>query len=142
MAHVTLIGEKLAKKGNEFIYLGPQNDCKNCNLKTACFNLKPGRKYKITKIRENRHNCKIHEGKTAVIEVEEQPITITTPKNLKQGEEIKITKTGCIHIGCINYEFCSNPYLQKEKTYKITKIIEEKIECPKELELQKVEITD
>ena len=37
MPLVTLIGEKLAKKDFEFIYLGPINDCRNCKLKTVCF---------------------------------------------------------------------------------------------------------
>ena len=141
MAHVTLIGEKLAKKDNEFIYLGPQNDCKNCKLKTACFNLKTGRTYKITKIRENRHKCKIHEGKTAVIEVEEQPLILTINSNLKQGQQTKITKKNCSYKGCAYYEYCTNNYLQ-EKNYNITKIIEDNIQCPKGLNLNKAELSD
>ena len=50
MPLVTLIGEKLAIEDAEFTYLGPQNDCRNCKLKTVCFNLKPGRRYKITTV--------------------------------------------------------------------------------------------
>ena len=71
MALVTLIGERLADKDKEFIYIGPNNECKNCKLKTVCFNLKPGKKYKITKIRDKRHNCNIHAGNAIVVEVQE-----------------------------------------------------------------------
>ena len=71
MPLVTLIGEKLAKENEEFIFLGPQNDCKNCKLKTVCFNLKQNCRYKITKVREKRHSCSLHDGNAAVIEVQE-----------------------------------------------------------------------
>ena len=69
MTLVTLIGERLAKEDEEFIYLGPNNDCRRCKLKTVCFNLKPGRRYKIIDIRDKRHSCELHEGNAAVVEV-------------------------------------------------------------------------
>ena len=56
MVLVTLVGERLANEDEEFVYLGPNNECKNCKLKTVCFNLKPGRQYKIIKVREKQHN--------------------------------------------------------------------------------------
>jgi uncharacterized protein (UPF0179 family) len=71
MPLVTLIGEKLANEGAEFLYLGPNNGCRNCKLKTVCFNLKTGKKYKITKIRDKRHNCNIHDENVQVVEVQE-----------------------------------------------------------------------
>ncbi len=40
MTLVTLIGEKIAEEDMEFTYIGPNNDCRNCKLKTVCFNLK------------------------------------------------------------------------------------------------------
>lgn len=140
MPLVTLIGEKLAKKETEFIYLGPNNECRNCKLKTVCFNLKPGRKYKITNVRDKRHNCNVHEGTTAVVEVQEMPIITAIDKKHSEGDETKISVKDCNSIGCINYELC-NIILQKDKKYKITKIYG-KIECPLGYELQKVEISD
>lgn len=71
MPLVTLIGEKLANEGEEFIYLGPNKECGNCKLKTVCFNLKPGRTYKITKIRDKRHSCNVHDENVIVVEVQE-----------------------------------------------------------------------
>ena len=47
MVLVTLIGKKLAKVGNEFVYLGITQKCRNCRLKTVCSNLQEGRTYKI-----------------------------------------------------------------------------------------------
>jgi uncharacterized protein (UPF0179 family) len=71
MPLLTLIGNRLAKEGNEFIYIGPNNECRNCKLKTVCFNLKPGKNYKITKLRNKRHDCKVHDGSAIAVEVKE-----------------------------------------------------------------------
>ena len=141
MPLVTLIGEKLAKEGNEFVYLGPNNECRNCKLKTVCFNLKLGRHYKITKIREKRHNCKIHDGTATVIEVQELPLFAAIEKKLSAGDSTKIEKRDCRNIGCNHYNLCCNIALQNDKIYKITKTYNI-IDCPIGNELQKVELID
>jgi uncharacterized protein (UPF0179 family) len=73
MPLITLIGEKLANKGTKFKYLGPNNGCENCKLKKLCFNLKQNSIYKITKIRDKRHDCNVHEENVTVVEVQELP---------------------------------------------------------------------
>jgi len=140
MSLVTLIGEKLAKKEKEFTYLGPNNECRNCKLKTVCFNLKPGRTYKITNVRDKRHNCNVHDGAVTVVDVKEMPIMAAIDKKLSEGSESTIENKECNSIGCVNYEFCS-VILQKDKKYKITKIYES-IECPIGYELQKAELSE
>ena len=140
MPLVTLIGEKIAKKDAEFVYLGPNNECKNCKLKTVCFNLKTGRKYKITNVRDKKHNCNVHEGTAAVIEVEELPIVASVDKKIGEGNTTKIEKKSCNSIGCCYYEIC-NITLQKDKNYTVIKIFEE-IDCPLGYELNKVELKE
>ena len=140
MTLVTLVGEKIAKEGNEFIYMGPNNECRNCKLKTVCFNLKPGIHYEITKVRDKRHNCNVHEGNAVVVEVQEMPIITAIDKKLSEGSTSTIEKKECRNIGCLYYEICNNPALQKDKNYKITKIFES-IDCPIGYELQKAEFT-
>ena len=46
----------------------------------------------------------------------------------------------CRSPGCVHYEIC-NVNVQKDKKYKIKKIIE-KIDCPLGNELNKVELSD
>jgi uncharacterized protein (UPF0179 family) len=140
MVLVTLIGEKLAKVENIFTYIGPNNECRNCKLKTVCFNLKTGRKYKITSIREKRHNCNVHEGVVVVVEVTEMPIITSGDKKLSKGSKGKIEKKECNNIGCDHYEIC-NIELQKEKEYTITDTFEI-IECPLGYDIKKVELSD
>ena len=141
MTLVTLIGEKLAKEDEEFIYLGPNNDCRGCKLKTVCFNLKPGRRYKIIDIRDKRHSCGLHEGNAAVVEVQELPIIAAIDKELTEGKTAKIERKECKNIGCNNFELCNNLALQKDRNYKITKIYEG-LDCLIGYELQKAELTD
>lgn len=140
MPLVTLIGEKLANKEAEFIYIGPNNECRNCKLKTVCFNLKTGRKYKITNIRDKRHNCNIHEGTVAVVEVQEMPILMAIEAKLSEGSKTKINSKECRSIGCVNYELCSIT-LNKDKNF-IVKKVYERIDCPIGYDLQKAEISE
>ena len=141
MALVTLICEKLAVEGEEFTYLGANNECKNCKLKTVCFNLKPGRQYKITKIRDKQHNCSIHEGNVIVVEVSEMPILASINERSEEGTQAKVNKQECKNIGCDYFEVCTNITLQRGKIYTIKKVFE-KIDCPVGHELYKVELTD
>jgi uncharacterized protein (UPF0179 family) len=141
MPLVTLIGEKLASEGNEFIYLGPINDCRNCKLKTVCFNLKKGRLYEIKKIRDKQHNCNVHDGRVVAAEVKEMPLFAAVDENLKEGAKSEISKIECRSIGCLYFELCNNIAIQKEKKYTVVKIYE-KIECPKDKKLNKAELTD
>ena len=140
MPLVTLIGEKLAKKDNEFVYIGPNNECRNCKLKTVCFNLKKGRKYKIIGIRDKKHNCSVHEGAAAVVEVSQLPIITSADKKLEEGSKSIIKNKECGSIGCVNYKIC-DVSLEKEKNYIIVKIFED-IKCPIGYELQKVELKE
>lgn len=74
---VTLIGTKLAKEGEEFVFLGPSKKCEECRLKNACTNLELDRRYKIEKVRnEIKHECFIHEDGVAVVEVRESSIPV------------------------------------------------------------------
>ena len=141
MPFVTLVGEKIASEGLIFMYLGPINECRNCKLKTVCFNLKKGRYYEITKIREKQHNCNVHDGRVVAVEVKEMPLFAAIDEDLKEGTKSEIEKIECKNIGCVYFELCNNLALQKEKKYNIVKILE-KINCPKNKKLNKAELTD
>ncbi len=141
MVLVTLVGEQLAVEGEEFTYLGSNSECRNCQLKTVCFNLKPGRDYRITKIRDKSHKCNIHEGMVIVVEVEELPLTVAITKELSEGTTTTVEKKDCKNIGCESYDICTNTALQNGKKYTIIKVYE-KIKCPRNYELYKVDVSD
>jgi hypothetical protein len=141
MVLVTLVGEQLAVEGKEFIYLGANSECRNCQLKTVCFNLKPGRNYRITKLREKSHDCNIHEGKVIVVEVEELPLTVAVSNEPSEGATVTIEKKECKNIGCDSFDICTTTALQNGKTYTVKKVYE-KLSCPKNYQLYKVDVAE
>lgn len=141
MVLVTLVGEQLAVEGKEFIYLGANSECRNCQLKTVCFNLKPGRNYRITKLREKSHDCNIHEGKVIVVEVEELPLTVAVSNEPSEGATVTIEKKECKNIGCDSFDICTTTAIQNGKTYTVKKVYE-KLSCPKNYQLYKVDVAE
>ncbi len=72
---ITLIGSRLAKEGEEFIFMGESRECKKCKLKRTCMNLEPGRKYRVIKRKADTiHECFVHDGGVLTVEVESAPI--------------------------------------------------------------------
>ncbi|WP_297508810.1 UPF0179 family protein [Thermococcus sp.] len=101
MAIITLVGEKLAKPGLEFIFYGPAEPCKTCKLAGVCVgNLEPGRRYKILRVRSMpSHSCPLHEGKVRVVEVVEPSIEVAVePRLAIVGSIIQL-----------KFEECSDP---------------------------------
>ena len=141
MVLVTLVGEQLAVEGQEFTYLGANSECRSCQLKTVCFNLKAGRNYRIIKLREKSHECNLHEGKVMVVEVEELPLTVAVPPQPSEGATTTIDKKECRNIGCDSFDICATTTLQNGKTYTIRKVYE-RLTCPKNIELVKVDVTE
>ena len=130
MTIVTLIGESLAKKGKEIVYCGVILGCKDCKLKSACLNLEEGRRYVIKNVRDNKHECKIHEGGVRVVELEKVPVTVAmNQKNAVEGAMISFTPVVCHNLGCQYYKLCHPIGLKNGMKTKIMKVGNE-INCP------------
>ncbi|HHE75586.1 MAG TPA: UPF0179 family protein [Candidatus Aciduliprofundum boonei] len=127
---ITLIGQSLAKEGFEFQYRGPLLECRSCKLKNVCFNLDEGKWYRITKVRDKEHECKIHEGgKVVTVEVEEIPVPIAiSTKNVVEGETIAYKPINCKEYACEYYHFCHPLGLRDGFKIKIVKVVDN-IEC-------------
>ncbi len=98
MAIITLVGEKLARPGVEFIYYGPAEPCKTCKLAGVCVgNLEPGRRYKILRVRSMpSHSCPLHEGKVRVVEVVEPSMEVAIePRMAILGSVIRLRFEPC-----------------------------------------------
>jgi hypothetical protein len=141
MVIVTLVGVELAKEGMEFTYLGANNECRNCQLKTVCFNLKSGHSYRITKLRDKRHNCTVHEGQVVVVEVEELPLAGMTDQPIAEGASVKLKKTNCRNLSCNSYDVCTNPVIQQDRAYVVCKSLG-KVDCPKGFALFRVDVKE
>jgi uncharacterized protein (UPF0179 family) len=141
MGLVTLIGEQLAEKNTEFIFLEPHSDCSNCKLKTVCFNLKPYHRYKIIDVRDKRHNCTVHEGSAVVIEVEELPTITTVDKKIPPGSITQLEPRLCNQYSCEFFDQCTSKAIQKGKKYKINVIVQN-VECLTQHSLHLAEVIE
>jgi len=135
---ITLIGSKLAKTGNEFIYYGMLKECESCKSKKICHEgMVVGRRYRILGVRSADHPCGVHEGGVKVVEIQlsqEIPMLIESRKAL---EGLTLSDSiRCNNIVCENYFLC-NPEGLTEK-YRIIKVFKDKISCSKGYSLRKV----
>lgn len=140
MAKISLIGVDLAKEGLEFRFVGPLVGCAECRIKNVCFNLEPGRKYKITKVREKENPCFVYnKDRVATIEVEELPdyLNLQAGRKLQEGSSVTLKSMECDHYTCPQIETCNLIHM-REGSKAIIKKVEEKIECPKGYNMKKV----
>jgi uncharacterized protein (UPF0179 family) len=142
MANVTLVGEKWAVEGNEFIYLEPSSDCKDCKVKTVCFNLQEGRRYRIKSIRETRHPCKVHDAGVVAVEFEELPVKVAMEANkVMEGVVVTFSTNGCQNTACMHRRLCSQNFIKSDQKVKILTLCGE-LDCVEGKKLMAVEIEE
>ena len=130
MVLITLIGEHLAKEGEEFIYRGPLPECRDCKLKAICFNLEAGGRYRIKSVRTVEHECRMHEDHVRVVEVVKVPHKCALQqKRAMEGSTITFEDIKCKTLGCVHYQVCHPVGLEKAMKFKVARIDEE-ISCP------------
>ncbi len=125
MAIITLVGKDMAKEGLEFQYMGPLMECRGCKLKNVCFNLDEGKWYRVVKVRDKEHECRVHnDGKVVTVEVEEIPVPIlVAAKTVVEGEVLEYHRVSCHHADCEDRELCMPMGLRDGTKIKVVKIV-------------------
>lgn len=138
---VTLIGEKIAKVGLEFLYTGALSDCKDCKLRNVCFALDEGKQYKIIRVRDVKHDCEIHEGGARVVEVEKTDMQMLVESRLGiAGSTMTYTpRDRCLNFACDRYRLCFPLFVKPGERFKITSVVSE-VQCPEGLKLAEVRL--
>ncbi len=130
MVTVTLVGETQAKEGQMFVFVGPLTECRDCRLKTVCFNLQEGRTYIIKSVRTIHHDCKVHEGGVRVVEVEKAPIRTTIPARAAlEGTTYAWQGKECQNLGCSRYILCTPKGMKAAEKYRVVKVVGY-VDCP------------
>ena len=107
MVQITLVGERQATVGHEFVYRGPQPECRPCKVKAACLNQDLGRRYRIAKVRDVRHDCLLNEERARVVEVESTPPECSlSTRAAVEGAALAYEKIICANAACPNYRTC------------------------------------
>jgi len=140
MVIITLVGEFQAKKDETFIYIGPLSECRECKLKTVCFNLEIGRWYRVISLRDVRHECKVHEEGVRVTEVEPVEIFVSIPSVLAVDRaSFSYKPRKCSVLSCDNYRLCHPLGITAGNKFHITSV-EGDIKCEMGYSLKKVKI--
>lgn len=138
---ITLIGKELAKKGQEFVFLGPAEECNDCRFKSSCIgNLEEKRKYVIVDVRENEQKCPIHaEGSVVPVEVERAQIELlTTSKNIFEGSTFTFNSLECDE-NCDFHDLCfPDGLIENDKCIVLKNDGKHKQECKKGYKLNKL----
>ncbi len=137
---ITLIGSKLAKTGLEFLYVGEVEECNRCKFKNLCHGkLEKGRVYKIVSVRSSEHPCEIHNDGVKVVEVCYSNIILCVDtRKAIEGVVLQYSPNRCTNFECENYIFCHPEGIKEGDKFKITKILNEKVKCPKNNNFKKV----
>ena len=123
MVNITLIGESQAKDGAKFYFMGPQKECDGCKLRSVCLNLNEMSLYRISKLRDQMHDCALVGGKARVVEVEVMPQSSVVPKKYAmEGSVITFKGPECSRMDCKNYRICHPPGVVEGRKYSISKI--------------------
>lgn len=140
MVVVTLVGELLAKENEVIVYFGPLSECRECKLKTVCFNLDLGHWYKVVSVREVHHECKIHEEGVRVVEVEAFDIpAVIQSKIAVEGTMLKFESPKCSSISCANFRLCHPIGVSDGNKYTISSVFDD-VDCEEGKNLKRVHL--
>ena len=122
---ITLIGTKLAKVGNEFIFKGFVKECEPCKFNKTCLALNVGSKYRITGIRNGATlECFIHDSGVRAVEVIEAPIVLgIEARKVIKGSKIVYEPVVCDNFTCDNNGICHPAGLKKGDKFTVINVV-------------------
>lgn len=132
MGQVTLIGDKLAREGESFVFLGPGPACGDCRLQGPCLNLEPGHRYRVSKVRDVHHpdGCAYHEGGVRAVEVEPVSTDTSLPSRLAvEGSRVAYKRPVCSNHACAHFARC-HPLGLPDATKVRIRSLGSKLRCP------------
>lgn len=130
VAQITLVGERQAVAGHEFVYRGPQPECRECRVKAACLNQEAGRRYRVVRVRDVSHPCRLNEERARVVEVEAAPPECSLPaRGAVEGALVGYEPLVCANAACPNFRLC-HPVGVEQGTRLRIEFVGRELECP------------
>jgi hypothetical protein len=124
MTKVTLLGDRLAEPGTQFVYRGPSSACEGCPYRKQCLNLDEGVRYEVTGVRENAQllDCAVHDAGVRAVEVEPAPVVANVPsKGAYAGSKASLAGP-CPHTECPSHEYCVPEGAEFDQEYRIAEV--------------------
>ena len=127
MTTVTLIGDRLAEEGREFVYGGEAAGCEGCPYRSQCLNLTEGRRYRVTAIRENAQllDCALHDTGVRAVEVEPAPVRANVASRGAYAGSKAELEGPCPYTECPSHGLCVPDGADFETEYRIADMVGE-----------------
>ncbi len=130
VVQITLVGERQAQVGHEFVYRGPQPECGPCRVRGACLNQDLGRQYRVVRVRDVAHPCFLNEERVRVVEVETMPPPVSLRAAAAvEGALVAYEKIVCANAACPNYRTCHPIGIEPGMKLKVVDVGKE-LDCP------------
>jgi len=130
VVQVTLVGERQAEVGHEFVYRGPQPECGPCRVRAACLNQDLGRRYRVLRVRGVTHPCLLNEEHARVVEVEASPPPVSLPARAAvEGARVSYERIVCGNAACPNFRTCHPIGIEPGMKVKVLEVGPE-LDCP------------
>lgn len=124
MSTVTLLGERLAEVGTEFVYGGETDACEGCPYREQCLNLTDGRRYRVTGVRDSGTlECAVHDTGVTAVEVEPAPVLANVDANAAYAGSKASLVGPCPYTECPSHEFCEPDGADFDEEYQITEVV-------------------
>jgi uncharacterized protein (UPF0179 family) len=124
MSKVTLIGERLAEAGVEFVYGGESEACADCPYREQCLNLTEGRRYRVTGIRDSGTlECAVHASGVTAVEVEPAPVLANVSSNAAYAGSKATLEGPCPYTECPSHEFCEPAGAGFDDEHRIAEVV-------------------
>jgi|APHM01.1.fsa_nt_gi Uncharacterized protein conserved in archaea len=125
MAQVTLVGERLAEEGREFVYQGEAPGCEGCPYRDTCLNLSVGTKYRIDGVREGAAllECAVHDQGVRAVEVEPAPVRANVPSRVAYAGSSVSLAGSCPYTECPSHEYCEPAGMDFEAERQIADVV-------------------
>ncbi len=126
MSKVTLIGERLAEVGGEFVYGGESSACEGCPYREQCLNLTEGRRYRVTATRNSGTlECAVHDTGVTAVEVEPAPVLANVASNAAYAGSKVPLEGPCPYTECPSHELCEPAGAAFGTEYQIAEVVGE-----------------
>jgi hypothetical protein len=125
MSKVTLIGDRLASEGQEFVYEGPSDACEGCPYRKQCLNLDVGTRYRVTGVRDNAQllDCAVHDAGVRAVEVEPAPVVANVPSKGAYAGSKSSLEGPCPHTECPSHRYCVPDGADFDEEYRIAEVL-------------------
>jgi len=126
MATVTLIGQRLAEEGTEFVYQGESSLCEGCPYREQCLNLERDVRYRVTGVRDSGTlDCAVHDTGVTAVEVEPAPVRANVASNSAYAGSTAKLEGPCPHTECPSHEYCEPLGAAFDESHRIDEVVGE-----------------